>query len=141
MRDLFRKAVIAAMAVVTITATTVAFPTSAEARWGWRGGGWGWGLAGLAIGTGLALAATAPYAYANPYYDGYAPYSYGYGYRPYGYGYGYGGYYPYYRRAYYALLSGLSPCVLRLSQLLSVSARVLRLQSAYVRAGVYRRYW
>src|SRR5215203_329645 len=96
MRDLFRKAVIAATAIITITATTVAVPTSAEARWGggfrgggfhgggfhgggfhgggfyrggFRGGGWGLGAAGLAIGTGIALAATAPYAYG-----GYAPY-------------------------------------------------------------------
>src|SRR6187431_2690291 len=76
MRDLIRKAVIAATAVITVTATTVAVPTSAEARWGggfrgggwhggghWRGGGWGLGAAGLAIGTGIALAATAPFAY------------------------------------------------------------------------------
>ena len=123
MRDLVRKAVIAATALITITATTVAVPTSAEARWGggfhgggfrgggwhggghWRGGGWGLGAAGLAIGTGIALAATAPYAYGGYYdddYYAYPRYTYGYGY-PYGYRrayYGYRGYYPTYRRAY-----------------------------------------
>src|SRR6188508_2842747 len=117
MRDLVRKAVIAATAVIAITATTVAVPTSAEARWGggfhgggfhgggwhggghWRGGGWGLGAAGLAIGTGIALAATAPYAYGGYYDDDY------YAYPRYTYGYGYPiyrrAYYPAYRRVYY----------------------------------------
>src|SRR5215218_8932016 len=91
MRDLFRKAVIAATAVITITATIVAFPTAAEARWGggfrgggfhgggfhgggfrhggFRGGGFGWG-APVALGLGLGLAAGYPYYSYAGYGDG-----------------------------------------------------------------------
>lgn len=69
---MFRKIMIALVAIVTIGAASA---TGAQAR-GYRGGGRGWGRGwGPAVGVGIGLGLAAGY----PYYGG----GYGYGY-PYG---------------------------------------------------------
>ncbi|HEX8165536.1 MAG TPA: hypothetical protein VF601_07070 [Beijerinckiaceae bacterium] len=90
-----KKAVLGAVAALTLGGAMLASTAPAEAQWrgGWRGGGWhgaawrgGWhhrrhwggGLAAAGLVGGLALA-SAPYYYGYPYGGYYYPAAYGYG--------------------------------------------------------------